>query len=210
MGGYLTQHHGMITRPASVPVLVVRICLVATLMLLGRSTEAEGFKMYTRSVLIPERGEVVGYVVMTSSNRFSFLPPPGWNVTDDARESMVTMVPEDFGAKLSFKITDQKKPTSLKEMQTDAFRETITNRYPDAKIVREFLCYTGSAQGITFDVERLSDKRPPVMTRLAFVPLKGGQIEFNLTTESRRFDRYHRVFGNLMTSFRVEAIPPAK
>lgn len=170
---------------------------------------AEGFKMLVQPLHIPERGEVTSYVILTLSNRFSFLPPPNWNVSENAAAKSVVCVPEDYGAKISFKITPEIGRT-IKDFQTDSFRDEIRGRYADVRLVNEFLSYTSGRPGVAFDLERTFEKRPPVTTRLVFVPFGEGLVEFELTTESRKFDRYHHAMGNLLTSFRIDPASRAK
>lgn len=185
------------------------VCGFAVLSISAPARGAEDFKMLPQSLHIPERGEVTSYLILTASNRFSFLPPPAWNVSESAAEKSVTCVPDDFGAKISFKIIPGIS-RNVQDLRTDAFRNEVAARYPGARVVGEFRCYTGGKSGLAFDVERSFEKRPPVTSRLAFVPFEGGLVEFELTTETRRFSHYHLVLGNLLTSFRIEAIPSKK
>lgn len=187
----------------------LKVCGFAVLAISAPVQGAEGFKMLPQPLHIPERGEVTSYVILTVSNRFSFLPPPAWNVSESAAEMSVTCVPDDYGAKISFKIVPG-IPKSIQDLQADAFRSEVAARYPEARVVSEFLCYTSGKPGLAFDLERSFEKRPPMTTRLAFVPFEGGMVEFELTTETRKVSRYRLVLGNLLTSFRIAAIPATK
>ena len=182
---------------------------LAAMVLSARFQGAEGFRIFSQPLLIPERGEVTSYVVMTESNKFSFLPPPVWNMGKNSGERTVTFVPDDLSAKISFKINPG-IPRTLQDLQTEFFRQEITTRYPEAKIVAESLCYTSGQQGITFDLESHVANRPPMSMRLAFIPFENGMVEFNLTAETRTFSAHHLTLGNLLTSFRIEPIPRAK
>ena len=163
----------------------------------------EGFKLVSLPLHIPERGEVTSYAIMTESHRFSFLPPPNWKVKSDSKGQEVTLTPPDLMASIQFKIT-RPGPDLGEESQSSLLRTQIQTRYPGAVIIREFNCYTGGSQGLAFDLERVVQKKSKIAMRLAFVPFAGGRVEFNLTASAQKFEDYHRAFGNLLTSFRID------
>ena len=157
---------------------------------------------------IAERGKVPSYLILTESNRFSFLPPPGWNVSHSASERKVTLVANDLGASLSFSIlpaesVDGKAPT------LEGLKNQLLVRFPDAKILRDFPVFGGGQAGQGIDLERLINKKTPVSMRVAIVHFPGGKLEFILTAASPQFPKYHRTFGNLLGSFRVGSSTPS-
>jgi hypothetical protein len=76
--------------------------------------------------------------------------------------------------------------------------------HPNAKILGEFDCFTSNAAGRALDLERLTAVKSKQLSRLAFVPLPGGRVEFRLTAPSEKFRQQRFAFGNLLTSFRAE------
>ena len=67
---------------------------------IGTLGAADSFRLIKGFEEIAERGKVPSYIILTESNRFSFLPPPGWNLSHNAAERKVTMVSQDLGAGL--------------------------------------------------------------------------------------------------------------
>ena len=156
---------------------------------------------------IAERGRVPSYIILTESNRFSFLPPPGWNVSQNASERKITLVSKDLGASISFSIMPADAAAG-KTLAVEALRDQMLVRFPDAKIVRDFPCFSGGNAGQAFDLERLISKKSPISMRVAIVPFPGGKLEFSLTTASQNFPKHHRTFGILLSSFQIGPLSP--
>jgi hypothetical protein len=167
------------------------------------------FQVFTRSLVIPERGPVTSYVVVCASNQFAFLPPPGWLISPDAKERTITLKSRDYSSSLSLKIVPAVQSPST-ELKADDLRQLIRDRYPGVRIVREFACHTASGDGLAFDVEQVVQSKRVISRRLAFVPVPGGRVEFNLTCSPDKLASLHTTFGNLLTSFRVQPAPKEK
>ncbi len=168
----------------------------------GLRAQAQEFRLIQGFEEIAERGKVPSYLVLAGSNRFSFLSPPGWNVSHDARERKVTLVSKDLGASISFSILPADTVAAPKPTVAE-LKEQLMVRYPDAKILRDFPMFSGGEVGQGFDLERSINPKARVSMRVAIVYFSGGRLEFNLTTASQQFPKYHRAFGNLLGSFQV-------
>jgi hypothetical protein len=168
------------------------------------SLQAAGqFRLYTRPLTIPDRGVVTSYVLQTAEGEFRFLPPPDWVVQENATTRTVVMMARNLTTSISFKIVEADSEAGGRA-DTNRWKNVISERFPDAKILGEFPCYTGSGEGTAFDLERKGANKAKVLTRLAFVPMPVGTAEFNLTTPAGKLDELHLAFGNLLTSFRAE------
>ena len=190
------------------------------LVLAGRLQAAENFRLFTQPLLIPERGEVTSYVLLAGTNKFSFLPPPGWHVRPDAAEKTITFMPVDLSASISVKIlsgqpeptnrqpanSEPASPESLQKGKADHWRQQLLDRYPGAKIMEEFRCYTRGNEGVSFDLEQLVGHKISTSSRVAVVSFSGGSVEFVLTTATKKFADYNFAFGNLLTSFSIEPL----
>ncbi len=176
---------------------------------MGTLAASESFQLIPGFVEIAERGRVPSYIILTESNRFSFLPPPGWNVSHNASERKVTLVSKDLGASLSFSILPA-DTAGGKALSVEELRDQLMVRYPDAKIVRDFPCFSGGNSGQGFDLERLIGKKSPVSMRVAIVPFQSGKLEFSLTTASPKFPKYQQTFGALLGSFQIEPASPSR
>jgi hypothetical protein len=177
------------------------VCLLAASSLPG----AEEFRLTTRPLRIPERGIVTSMVLMTESNRFSFLPPAGWRPASNPVEKKISLQPRDYSATLVFKITPL-GTNSTPELNLESLRAQIAERYPESKILREFESPAMDSRARVFDIEWVVNRKNKVAMRLAFAAYAGGRVEFNLTAPPEKLSRYHVLFGTFMTSFHVE--PP--
>jgi len=178
-------------------------CFIALGCGLASLQAAGQFRLFTRPLNIPERGIVTSYVLHTDEAEFRFLPPADWVVQENATTRTVVMMARNLTTSISFKIMEAGSEAGGR-VGTNQWRNAISERYPGARILAEFPCYTGNGEGTAFDLERTAANKSKILTRLAFVPMHGGMIEFNLTTPVGKLDELHLVFGNLLTSFRVE------
>ena len=167
---------------------------------------ATEFQLYTKPLVISERGTVTSYVLQTSKGRFSFLPPPDWAVQENPKTKEVLMMARSLITSIRFKVVEDAQETT-KEARLAQWHQAVLENHPDAKITAEFPCYSSKLEGVALDLERLAPNRTKVFTRLAFLPLPAGRIEFDLTTTAGNFAETRLAFGNFLTSFRVE--PPA-
>ena len=164
------------------------------------------FRLYTRPLVISERGTVTSYVLQTSKARFAFLPPSKWAVKENATTKEVVMMARNLITSIRFKIVEA-EPETTKEARVAQWRQTVQENHPDGKITAEFPCYTSKVEGTALDLERIAPNNTKVFTRLAFIPLPDGRVEFDLTTTGGNLANTRLAFGNFLTSFRVE--PPA-
>ena len=166
----------------------------------------EEFRLYKRPLVISERGTVTSYVLQTSKARFSFLPPLNWAVKENAKTKEVVMMARNLITSIRFKIVEA-EPEATKEAQVAQWRQAVMENHPDGKITAEFPCYTSKVEGTALDLERIAPNKTKVFTRLAFIPLPEGRVEFNLTTTAGNLADTRLAFGHFLTSFHVE--PPA-
>lgn len=156
-----------------------------------------------RPLVIPERGTVTSYVLQTAQGRFSFLPPLNWAVKEKAATKEVVMMARNLITSIRFKII-QDTPEATMEARVARWRQTMSETYPDGRVTAEFPCYTSKVAGVAMDLERMAPNKTKVFTRLAFIPLADGRVEFELTTTSGELADTHVAFGNFLTSFRIE------
>ena len=183
-----------------------------SLLLLFFCKPAEGselFRLFSTPIAMPERDPLTGYVLLTPSNKFTFLPPPGWSVSGNPEEKKVTLSSRDLSASISFTI----HPAALfpaDDVQWEVLRQRVRARFPDAKIIREFECSGVGQSGLGFDLDSALDRHLRVSRRIEFVPLDGGVIEFDLTVTAKSFADYHFPFENFIGSFQVERLAAKK
>jgi len=166
------------------------------------------FQLTTRSQVLQEGGTLTSYVVLSRHNGFRFLPPHGWKLVIDEGESKITLAPTDLCARISFTVFWQKE-ASTAPVAADVLRSNVLGRFPEATMSEE-PCYANEQKGIAFDLSYSRANDVNLSTRLAFIPFRGGTIEFNLTSKTTDFTKYHLIFGQLLNSFQVELLPTSK
>ena len=183
------------------------LCLLLLGLWIGTLVAADTFRFMSGFEEIAERGKVPSFIILTDSNRFSFLPPAGWNVSHNPSERKVTLVSKDRGANMSFTILPADAVTD-KTSTMEGLRDQLLLRFPDAKVLRSFPCFSGGQAGLAFDLERSINKQAPVSLRVAVVHYPGGSVEFMLTAASQIVPKYHRTFSGLLGAFQIESLPP--
>lgn len=175
--------------------------------LIASNLAAEPFSVGTRTDTIPERGEVTYNVVRTARNEFSFLPPSGWKAETDAKAGAITWTSSDYRSTIRLKIADDNGDQTPK-LQTEELRQIVATELPDAKITEELPCYTSGASGMAFDSERVIENKFHVTIRIAFIPVSGGTIQFQLSSPKEMFAAKEREFSRFLNSFRAAKIAP--
>lgn len=165
---------------------------------------AEGPRFFACSFSIPERGEVTGYVLVLGSNRFSFIPPAGWQVKYDANQGAVRLTAPDYAASISVCILPA-DPQSPAEAWAEALRKKVAKRFPGASITSEQPSYLGDLEGLAFDLEWTAGPQAKVASRVCWFPLSGALVELRLTTAAPKLKEQSAPFNVLLASFEVEA-----
>jgi len=165
---------------------------------------ADEVRFFPQAFDIPERGKVTAYVLLLQTNRFTFLPPPQWQVNFEPKERRSLLTSPDLTAAITIQVLSLEHPPKA-PLEAEPLRAELMRRFPGAKILRESRCYLSAIQGLAFDLERAGDKGARVVTRQAFAPFSGGMLEFSLTAPQNKFESLRLAFSNVLTSFQIEA-----
>jgi hypothetical protein len=174
---------------------------------------AGGFQFFSRLISIPERGEVPGYVLVLGGDRFSFIPPSGWQLKYEANQQALMLTAPDFAASVSVRILPA-DPPSPAGAPAEPFHNKLLKRFPGARIVNVQPCYLSGYAGSAFELERTTGQGAKLATRVCLIPFPGGVAEFCLTTTPGKLKESGVSLNVLMTSFEVQAAnaepePPA-
>jgi hypothetical protein len=174
-----------------------------------RAVGDDSFAFYSQSMLIPERGSVLAYVVQIGTNRFLFLPPPGWKAQYDVGDQSVTLQSRDLAARIVLAIhlavTPFPEPSA-----PEPGRRWLHEHHPDLQILAEQPCYTRNLKGWAYDAQQSAAGEVKLRHRWAFVAGESTQITFHLMCAPRAFPEHEFIWGNLLTSFRWEKPPPSR
>ena len=168
-----------------------------TLTLATITALADPSRLAEHRITIPERGEVVGYVVTVDTNHYSFLPPPTWRVSCKPGAKAVVMIAADLTSSITI---DFLEADTTKTMQKRA-GELLSSRYPEGRLRQTFGFLTGLGEGTAFDIERQSGDAPKLASRVVYAIQDSGFVEFTLTTPKARFAEWSTTFANVVNSF---------
>jgi hypothetical protein len=172
----------------------ILILLATSCQLLGQAAV-----LTEHRVLIPERGEVLGYMMSIETNHFSFLPPPEWRVSCKPGSKTVVILSPDLASSItidfpSIESTDDKPGQNWKKL--------LARRFTEAHLRESFACHTGIGEGAAFDIERNVANKSRLNSRVVYVMLGSAIAEFALTSPATRFADCTTTFENVVSSFR--------
>jgi hypothetical protein len=166
----------------------------------GAAVAPPGFKVLTSPQPVRDRETVLRGVVLTETNRYSFVLPPGTRLQSDVDTKKITVVAADSGCALTMQVVNAPS-TNAALPELEVLRGQVPGRFTDGKIVNETSMNPGSDSGPAFDVAwHLA--LDSMTTRVGFVPVPGGWLEFNFTAKSGKFQAQLARLNQFMLSFR--------
>jgi hypothetical protein len=185
----------------------IGIWLLWLILLLVKPVQAaEGFRPFTEVIPTAEGYKSTRCVWMENGKKFSFIPPNRWSVKVDGAKKTIHLVPQDLKAGLTLRIVPE-PAEAVPELNPEALRERILEKYPGAILTHEFACAAGGRSGLAFELERVVQGDTRAAGRIAFVPYEGGMLELELVTPAGKLDDYHIRFSRMLSSFRIEPTP---
>jgi hypothetical protein len=158
------------------------------------------FDVATRVESPPETAPITCYDVTSPLGAFTFVAPRGWRVEVDPIGQRLRFHARDESAHLEIAFCSAPAPRTG-PLSTNALRQQVLGRFPQANILDQFPCYTASQSGLGCDVDWKPGPSLRAKTRFALVPCSGGTLEFSLTSSPEGFPNFQPVFGSLLTSF---------
>jgi len=185
------------------------VAILGTLLAVPSVTHAApaagGFQLYTEREEIPERGEVTACVLLTQPCRFRFLPPINWSVKSDATNLTVVLTPADLSAGIVL-VLHPGTNTATPALDAGQLRQRVLERYPKAKLVREYTCNVSGAVGPAFDLVNDVPGDGQAALRFVFVPYPGGMASFEARTTRDRAAATKRHLSWVLSSLRIEPV----
>lgn len=156
---------------------------------------ADSSRLAEHRIMIPERGEVLGYIVTVETNHYSFLPPPAWRVSCKPGAKAVVMIAADLTTSMTIDFLEADKTAR------ERVRELLASRYPEGRLRQTFGALTGLGGGTAFDIERQVGDAPKLASRVIYAIQDWGVVEFTLTTPKAKFADWTTTFANVVNSF---------
>jgi hypothetical protein len=153
-------------------------------------------------VMIPERGEVIAYIVTFETNHYSFLPPPGWRVSSKPNSRGVVMIASNLTTSITVDFIGFE---SVPDRIDDALKDLLSVRYPDGRLQERFPSFSGLGGATAFDVERKAANSLSLASRVVYASQPWGVVEFTLTAPTAKFAEFTASFANTVNSFQLPA-----
>lgn len=179
-------------------------CFLLLLLFAVHPVMADDFHLFQRRVSAGESGEVMVNIWRVGTNRFQFLPLPGWQVQGDESAVSLTIRSPDQGATIVWRLVNDCPGMTNGISMTNDFRPMIQERYPDGEILIEFPCHVAGGRGLAWDIRRIIPQKAVLQTRFLRVMQPAGLMEFELTTMAQKFPEHEVTFRALLSSIRIE------
>jgi hypothetical protein len=201
----------------------LRLKLIQGAWLVCSATQIFGqSQLAEHRVFIPERGEVVAYLVSVHTNHYSFLPPPVWRASCKPGANSIVIIADDLRTSITVDFinkADGDEPIAPKDATAAILeRQSPTNnpayvrasellsaRYPEGRIRDAFVALTGAGAGVGFDLERKAASNTKLVSRVVYAAQDWGFVEFVLTAPPAKFAETTIIFANLINSFQRPA-----
>ncbi len=178
---------------------VTVLCLLFAVMILSGSLCAaeEGIKVLRGMRDLPERGAFPEFVVVNPASRVSVLPPRNSETEIDSPARRLKFQLPDYAGMIVLQFPTNRFGLMTAENQ-DEFLQLVRNRFPGATVRAAGVAHFGSGLGLAFDVERITQYKTRLTTRLAFVSSPDGVLEASMTASSDNFPSLQRTFTTFL------------
>jgi hypothetical protein len=153
----------------------------------------------------PETGRFASYVLLAGEDQFRFVPPLGWRVTAEASQARLVLVAPGGVPGICLSVRPPSKALAP-GADPNGLREEVLRRFPGARIVEEFACYTSGQAGRGFELQ-WSVGEALMASRVAYFSTLHGSLEFSLSTSASRMRTSRAALGALLTSFQTVSPP---
>ncbi|MBI4663661.1 MAG: hypothetical protein HY735_33080 [Verrucomicrobia bacterium] len=159
------------------------------------------FRMSELSRTIHGGVQVSTLVVMTESNKFSFLPLGGWHTQTDSPQKKIQLSRFEGGSVITIGI-DERIGLLSAEFSPEMARQKALQRFPSATIVEECALSCLGRSGPAFDLEWRTTSGARRRTRIGFLAFAGGHLECMLTGPPETVIRDCQALNQLLLTFR--------
>lgn len=164
------------------------------------SEPADEFRVFSQTVTQVEGGAVTVHHWNVGTNRFAFRLPGGWSVRPDAVRRRLEL--QDAGVTMGVSIClVPRDPKGATKPGAEVWRERVRQLLPTTQVVQESACVTGLGKAAVFDAEEKVSAGVRASSRVVFVPVSEGVLEFQLRTTSALFAEAQKSLGRILGGF---------
>jgi len=141
--------------------------------------------------------------VTVGQEKFAFLIPEKFHTGGDPAQGKLQLTSLTGDTMISFSFIGP-APTEATDGGRERYRELLSSRYAQGKILSEFTRPALGRNGLGFDVEWKSPAGLLQKTRAVYIPTAAGMLEVTLTTGTRNFtamqESLNLTLGSLQSS----------
>lgn len=144
-------------------------------------------------------------VARAGTNQFAFIVPKGYFLRVDEAGRQLRAVERDDKCAITVRLIETPTNTVDKataSLKPEAFRELLLQRHPTAKIIEELSLTAGGQAGPGFDFVWRNATGFSLQSRIAFIPVPAGLVEFHLITSAADKEEFTYALNSLMLTFR--------
>lgn len=199
------------SKPSCPCLLAIVLCLSAGAGLAQSgpaATNAPAFSLATTRHELEGIGHYYRAVATLGTNQLAFIVPKGYFIRlDESARQLRAIERED---KCSITVRLFETPTNALDkadggLKPAVLRELLLARHPNARITEEFSLTAGGAAGPAFDFVWRNAAGFPLQSRIAFIPMPAGLVEFHLLTSAEDKEEFTHALNSLMLTFRFGA-----
>lgn len=141
-------------------------------------------------------------VVVAESNKFSFLPPQGWQVETDPVLKRIELTRIPGGSRITIDIIEASLSPRAEGRSETLLARALT-RFAGATLVEEIRVSALGKVNPAFDLEWRASNGSRRKARVGFIPFDGGFLEYALSGSSENATQDCRSLNQLFLSLRT-------
>jgi hypothetical protein len=184
--------------------LITAICLLT--LLAGASfsetltVSTDPFSVNVQREPINTQDPMFRAFVTVGDNKFTFIIPEQFGTGGDPAHGSFQLKTLQGDSHVSFAFVNPES-SSTDGFSQEAYRQTLMERYPNGKIVKEFSRPVGGHKGSGFDVNWTSANGIAMTTRAVYFPTSAGTVEMTITSGTKKFKDARLALNSILTTF---------
>lgn len=146
------------------------------------------------------------YKLRTEGVELQFVPPPEWSVKYDPDKRIVTLLTLDLDGGVTLNIDLGEKEGESGVTDGEQLKARILGRYEGARRLRQYRRPIAGIECVGYEFEQPVDKDLLATFRVIEVAFRGGRVEFEMKSSSRKFADFDPLFSALLGSFRIQRV----
>ena len=164
------------------------------------------FQLLKTYVKIPEMQPQASFTLLTDDQQITFVPPR--DSTVQMREiGEVQFTYKDDRCMMRLRLSTN-NPALASPDSWEQLRAEVQARYTDAEVSAPSMFHSSCQPGCVFTIQQPTALGTKLITRLAFLPVRGGMLELSMSAAAPKFEAQQDFFNYFANSVTVEKPDP--